>query len=204
MDSLFRKGKLTVWKDTQGFGFIQPDQEKKAVFLHISALKSTSRRPKVGDTILYRLVTESGGKVRATNASIQGDTLQPAVIRQKQAFKQQKQAFRAQRKTNSLLETFLRLIGAVIALTIIVIESKPAVKLIQNRLLSSRTADVNKAAFEQACSIKGNVSIDSGKNLYHLPGMEDYATTNIEAVQGERWFCTEAEAIAKGWHKAPK
>ncbi len=199
MDPLFRKGKLTVWKNAQGFGFIQPDKEKKAVFLHISALKSASRRPEVGDTILYRLVTESGGKVRATSASILGDTLQPAVVRQKQVFKKQKQVFKAQRKTNGLLETLIGLFGAAITFTVIFAEFKPAVEFIRNRVSPLKVANVT-----QVCSIKGNISISSGNKLYHLPGMEDYATTNIEAIHGERWFCTEAEAISEGWRKAPK
>lgn len=54
------------------------------------------------------------------------------------------------------------------------------------------------------CNIKGNISITTGNRLYHLPGMEDYETTRIEPKHGERWFCTEAEAIAAGWRKAPR
>ena len=71
------KGKLTTWKDERGFGFVKPDDGSKDVFLHISALKGTSRRPKVGDTILYELTTESNGKLRASNASIEGVALRP-------------------------------------------------------------------------------------------------------------------------------
>lgn len=54
------------------------------------------------------------------------------------------------------------------------------------------------------CVIKGNISISTGKKLYHLPGMQDYERTRIDPSKGERWFCTEAEAKANGWQKAPK
>ncbi|EDX70721.1 hypothetical protein MC7420_8149 [Coleofasciculus chthonoplastes PCC 7420] len=40
--------------------------------------------------------------------------------------------------------------------------------------------------------------------VYHLPGMEDYQSTIIDPAKGERWFCTESEAIESGWHKAPR
>lgn len=54
------------------------------------------------------------------------------------------------------------------------------------------------------CKIKGNISQNSGKKYYHLEGMEDYESTVIDLTSGERWFCTEEEAIRSGWTKAPK
>lgn len=52
------------------------------------------------------------------------------------------------------------------------------------------------------CDIKGNISFDSGEKIYHLPGQEYYSITNIDTSYGERWFCTEAEALANGWRKS--
>ncbi|WP_245781260.1 thermonuclease family protein [Celeribacter neptunius] len=52
----------------------------------------------------------------------------------------------------------------------------------------------------QSCTIKGNIS-KSGK-IYHLPGGRWYEGTSINAPQGERWFCSEAEARAAGWRPA--
>jgi uncharacterized membrane protein YsdA (DUF1294 family)/cold shock CspA family protein len=66
-----RKGKLTTWKDDRGFGFIQPENGDKQVFLHISAFKNKRNRPKEGDVIKYQLTTDAKGKLAATNASIQ-------------------------------------------------------------------------------------------------------------------------------------
>jgi hypothetical protein len=54
------------------------------------------------------------------------------------------------------------------------------------------------------CVIKGNISVNTGNKNYHLPGMEDYENTIIDPMKGEKWFCTESEAIANGWKKAPR
>lgn len=51
-----------------------------------------------------------------------------------------------------------------------------------------------------ACVIKGNIS-DNGR-IYHLPGQEHYDRTRIDTSRGERWFCSEAEAVAAGWRRA--
>jgi hypothetical protein len=53
-----------------------------------------------------------------------------------------------------------------------------------------------------ACAIKGNVSINSGRKIYHTPGDKFYAETIIRPEYGERWFCSEAEARAAGWRHA--
>lgn len=58
------------------------------------------------------------------------------------------------------------------------------------------------ASFGQNCSIKGNVSIDSGERIYHMPGQTYYAGTTIRPEFGERWFCTENEARLAGWRKS--
>lgn len=49
--------------------------------------------------------------------------------------------------------------------------------------------------------IKGNIS-SSGEKIYHVPGQKYYDDTVITESKGERWFCTEAEAVAAGWRKA--
>ena len=49
--------------------------------------------------------------------------------------------------------------------------------------------------------IKGNIS-SSGEKIYHVPGQQYYDATVIDESKGERWFCTEAEAVAAGWRKS--
>jgi endonuclease YncB( thermonuclease family) len=51
------------------------------------------------------------------------------------------------------------------------------------------------------CLIKGNIN-STGDHIYHVPGQRYYNNTQINESKGERWFCTEQEAVAAGWLKA--
>lgn len=66
------KGVLKTWKEDRGFGFISPDEGGKDIFIHISALKGTSRRPMTGDVIYYQSARDNRGKLKAINAHIEG------------------------------------------------------------------------------------------------------------------------------------
>jgi len=53
------------------------------------------------------------------------------------------------------------------------------------------------------CLIKGNIN-RNGDRIYHMPdSSRNYADTRINEKRGEKWFCTEQEAIAAGW-RAPR
>jgi hypothetical protein len=52
------------------------------------------------------------------------------------------------------------------------------------------------------CTIKGNISLNTGERIYHVPSQEHYSETVITRSKGERWFCSEDEARAAGWRKA--
>ena len=56
--------------------------------------------------------------------------------------------------------------------------------------------------YQPGCDIKGNIGYESGEKIYHVPGGEFYSDTTISPDYGERWFCTEADAIANGWRKS--
>ncbi|MBY5972131.1 thermonuclease family protein [Ferrimonas balearica] len=51
------------------------------------------------------------------------------------------------------------------------------------------------------CPIKGNIN-GKGQRIYHTPYSAHYDRTRINTAKGERWFCSEAEALAAGW-RAP-
>lgn len=53
-----------------------------------------------------------------------------------------------------------------------------------------------------SCRIKGNISINTGARIYHVPGQKYYNQTRIRTEYGERWFCSEAEAQQAGWKRA--
>jgi len=57
-------------------------------------------------------------------------------------------------------------------------------------------------AVKPSCNIKGNISLNTGERIYHVPGQQYYAETRISLEKGERWFCSEAEARAAGWRKS--
>lgn len=66
------KGLLKSWKTDKGFGFIKSDTLEHHTFIHISALKHMSRKPKVGDTIYFEVATQPDGKTKAINCRIEG------------------------------------------------------------------------------------------------------------------------------------
>lgn len=49
------------------------------------------------------------------------------------------------------------------------------------------------------CDIKGNISIETGVKIYHMPGDKYYNETIIRPEYGERWFCTKREAESNRW-----
>ena len=59
----------------------------------------------------------------------------------------------------------------------------------------------DQAAPSKDCPIKGNIN-GEGERIYHTPFSRHYGRTEVSTARGERWFCTEAEAIAAGW-RAP-
>jgi len=51
------------------------------------------------------------------------------------------------------------------------------------------------------CQIKGNLD-RMDKRWYHLPSFRHYETTEVNLEHGDRWFCTEEEAISAGFERA--
>lgn len=47
------------------------------------------------------------------------------------------------------------------------------------------------------CPIKGNITARG--RIYHTPWSPHYSRTRINEKAGERWFCSEIEALAAGW-----
>ncbi|WP_223426885.1 thermonuclease family protein [Tateyamaria pelophila] len=53
----------------------------------------------------------------------------------------------------------------------------------------------------EGCPIKGNISRNG--RIYHPPWSPWYSRTKVSLDKGERWFCSEAEAVEAGW-RAPR
>ncbi|WP_232231849.1 cold shock domain-containing protein [Coleofasciculus chthonoplastes] len=164
MKPILYKGRLKTWKDERGFGFIKPNDGNKDVFLHISALKGTSRRPKVGDIILYELATDLEGKVRASNASIQGAALRSLDLSQNQNQTQVPKEFRTnvrksplptrhKRKKRGRVEILISL-GIMAVITIFAMEFR-----------ASDSPSPITYVTKPGCNIKGNISINTDESL---------------------------------------
>ena len=72
----------------------------------------------------------------------------------------------------------------------------------QIKIFKKRVVDLAESAGFTNCKIKGNISINSGERIFHMPGQDDYRRTRIDTRYGERWFCTEEQAREAGWRKA--
>ena len=53
------------------------------------------------------------------------------------------------------------------------------------------------------CTIKGNIS-STGEKIYHVPRGAYYKRTRVNKAEGELYFCSEGEAIQKGWRKSKR
>lgn len=72
----------------------------------------------------------------------------------------------------------------------------------------ARMAEERARAWESAkrrapggCPIKGRIY--KGRKYYVLPGTSEYGRIRIQSRRGERWFCSEEEAVAAGWVRSP-
>ena len=59
----------------------------------------------------------------------------------------------------------------------------------------------NQQQTTNSCLIKANISA-TGEKIYHLPNCGSYEKTAIDESRGEKWFCSEEEAMSAGWRKA--
>ena len=85
-----KKGQLKSWNDAKGFGFIQSSTLDADTFVHISALKVMSRKPKVGDFIYFDIEKQPNGKTKAINCRIEGVITKPQKIHKRRYNKSSK------------------------------------------------------------------------------------------------------------------
>lgn len=67
------QGKITRWKDDQGFGFITQNGGAQQVFVHISAFSNQRRRPTGNELVSYEVSTDSKGRARAERVAFVGE-----------------------------------------------------------------------------------------------------------------------------------
>lgn len=59
------EGRITTWKDEQGYGFITPEAGGPVVFVHIKAFPDNLIRPYVGDPVTFEMDEDDRGRPRA-------------------------------------------------------------------------------------------------------------------------------------------
>ena len=62
--------------------------------------------------------------------------------------------------------------------------------------------EVDSGPSDPNCIIKGNISEKGFGMTYLVPGCDNYKSVKIDTRKGEKYFCTEKEAIAAGFRKA--
>lgn len=95
------RGKVTNWKDDQGFGFVTPNGGGQKAFVHIKSFSNSSRRPTDCDIITYELATDKSGRFFAKNIRFAMDTT----------------TFSTSSKSSSLGTNFAILFGLLFALS---------------------------------------------------------------------------------------
>jgi uncharacterized membrane protein YsdA (DUF1294 family)/cold shock CspA family protein len=70
---MHHRGRITTWKDDQGFGFITPDGGGRQVFVHIKSFTNRQRRPTGNEMVSYKLTTDAKARARAENVAFAGD-----------------------------------------------------------------------------------------------------------------------------------
>ena len=65
--------------------------------------------------------------------------------------------------------------------------------------LTDRVSELE--ALNAWCTIKWNVNFDTWEKNYHIPWSRFYSETIVNTLYGERWFCSESDAVNAWWRK---
>lgn len=69
------RGRIRSWNDQKGFGFIDPSDGGKQIFIHITAFSNRNRKPVNNEMVSYALSTDKQGRPCAVRATLAGDRL---------------------------------------------------------------------------------------------------------------------------------
>lgn len=70
------QGKITKWKDDQGFGFITPRSGDKDIFVHIKSFSNRQRRPAANESVTFELKIDTKDRLCAENVMFVGEQIQ--------------------------------------------------------------------------------------------------------------------------------
>jgi uncharacterized membrane protein YsdA (DUF1294 family)/cold shock CspA family protein len=67
------QGKITEWRDEQGFGFVTQNGDGKRIFLHIKSFSRRGRRPALHDSVTYAVAVDAKGRASAEQVAFAGE-----------------------------------------------------------------------------------------------------------------------------------
>lgn len=67
------QGRITKWKDDQGFGFITPNGGGEPVFVHVKTFSNRDRRPVGNEPVTYELTVDERRRPRAAKVAFVGE-----------------------------------------------------------------------------------------------------------------------------------
>src|SRR6185295_14709953 len=76
-----RQGKIAKWNDERGFGFISSAEGGDSVFVHISSLPRSDRRPSVNEAVSYTPAFDSQGRPQAKDVPFIVERGSTAILR---------------------------------------------------------------------------------------------------------------------------
>ena len=79
-------GKITTWKDDQGFGFITPNGGGKDVFIHVKSITNSRKRPTGNELVSYQVSTDAKGRLYSTEVNYVGGSKEKSVTIGKSAY----------------------------------------------------------------------------------------------------------------------
>ena len=71
------QGRITMWKDHKGFGFIDPNGGGDRVFVHIKSFANSQRRPEGNELVTYELASDERGRPQARAVAFVGERWVP-------------------------------------------------------------------------------------------------------------------------------
>ena len=80
------QGKITTWKDDQGFGFITPNGGGKDVFIHVKSIANSRKRPIGNEIVSYQVNTDAKDRLSATEVHYVGNFKENPVTIGKSAY----------------------------------------------------------------------------------------------------------------------
>lgn len=146
------KGKIASWNDAKAYGFIQPLDGGKRVFVHINAFANRDRRPEVGQVVSYGLSTDKQGRPCAARATLAGDRLpQP-----------RKQS--SSKASNFIAVTFLLIV------TVVVVTTKAPLLLLAAYIVASLITFIAYAMDKSAARSGSQRTSENSLHLFALLG----------------------------------